>query len=376
MGARGDPRHLGRGILTGLFALFGASVVALLVHVFVRSPRALARPTPTAPEPATAGAGTTVQPRRRTWAILRTLIFLVVCGALAGVPFALDAYADVEAVAVPIEVPSEDHEPLPPSYERAGLSEVASFDASAIVSDANAFRSSNRDLRVERLAREGRYALPVDRGLVTEADLESKHHDYPASDLAVPTGSAVYAAHAGSVETVTSRGRCGRGVVIAGEDGYGYIYCHGSEVLVEADQEVRTGDVLMLSGNTGRSTGPHLHFGIESAAGEKVCPQDLLVSWYEGGDASPDTAESSGCSYRTSKKNKKNQIGRSTMKPARGSRDGRGGDERQGPTPVPLPRPRPKLPTPTPIPGPEPTPDPTPDPTPVAPEEIQATATP
>jgi murein DD-endopeptidase MepM/ murein hydrolase activator NlpD len=144
----------------------------------------------------------------------------------------------------------------------------------------------------------GVYTLPVDRDLVTPALLVRPHHTYPAWDLALPEGTPVYAVHAGTVVSVTTRAsRCGLGVVVAGDDGYTYIYCHASVVLVEWGQRVTAGQQVMASGNTGNSTGPHLHLGIRDAAGADRCPQDVLVAWYDGVAASPGIARASGCTY-------------------------------------------------------------------------------
>jgi hypothetical protein len=283
------------------------------------------------------------------------------------VPFALNAYADVPSVGstevssvVSIEVPSEEEEPMPPSYERAGLAEQSPIDSTEIVRDATSFRASSRELRaLDRRARAGEYVLPVDASLVTVADLMSKHHDYPAADLGVSTGSNVYAAHAGTVRTVTQRGKCGRGVVIDGADGYGYVYCHGSEVLVEVDEEVKAGERIMFSGNTGHSTGPHLHFGIETSTGAKICPQSLLSSWYAGGEASPDEAESRGCFSASPEKERRDKRrgrraaqGTDAVKPRS---DDPSDDDGGGSGPTPTPTPIPSLPAPTPTPTPTPT---------------------
>lgn len=141
----------------------------------------------------------------------------------------------------------------------------------------------------------GDYALPVPRELLDVALLRRPHHDYPAWDLAVPIGTPVYAAHRGTVLAVINDGRCGRGVVIAGLDGARYTYCHGDAVNVARGQVVAAGSPIMRSGNTGRSTGPHLHLQIHSSSGALVCPQPLLESWYIGRAASPSAASVSGC---------------------------------------------------------------------------------
>lgn len=141
----------------------------------------------------------------------------------------------------------------------------------------------------------GDYALPVARDLLNVSLLRRPHHDYPAWDLAVPIGTPVYAPHRGTVLAVTNDGRCGRGVVIAGLDGGRYTYCHGDAVAVGVGEAVATGALVMLSGNTGRSTGPHLHLQVHSPTGALVCPQPVLEAWYQGRPAGPALAATSGC---------------------------------------------------------------------------------
>jgi murein DD-endopeptidase MepM/ murein hydrolase activator NlpD len=141
----------------------------------------------------------------------------------------------------------------------------------------------------------GDYALPVARDLLNVSLLRRPHHDYPAWDLAVPTGTPVYATHRGTVIAVTNDGRCGRGLVIAGLDGARYTYCHADAVTVARGQGVAAGAEIMRSGNTGRSTGPHLHLQIHSPAGALVCPQPLLEAWYLGRSDAPATAPTTGC---------------------------------------------------------------------------------
>jgi murein DD-endopeptidase MepM/ murein hydrolase activator NlpD len=80
-------------------------------------------------------------------------------------------------------------------------------------------------------------------------------------DFAVPEGTPVLAAHAGSV-VYSGSGLRGYGnlVAVRGTDGLVTIYGHHSVNKVRRGQQVKKGQVIALSGNTGKSTGPHLHF--------------------------------------------------------------------------------------------------------------------
>lgn len=145
----------------------------------------------------------------------------------------------------------------------------------------------------------GSYTLPVDRSVFdTHPEyLTNPHHDYPASDIPVPTGTPVYAVTSGQVIRIEPMdSKCGNGVILDGGDGFRYLFCHGSQVLVSVGQAVTVGQRIMLSGATGDATGPHLHFEVETTSDVNMCPQPLLVAWSQGVAASPPTA-STGCFY-------------------------------------------------------------------------------
>ena len=80
-------------------------------------------------------------------------------------------------------------------------------------------------------------------------------------DIKVQTGDTIYAAFDGKVR-ITSYQRRGSGhyVVIRHNNGIETLYAHLSKKLVTEDQNVKAGDPIGLGGNTGRSTGSHLHF--------------------------------------------------------------------------------------------------------------------
>lgn len=81
-------------------------------------------------------------------------------------------------------------------------------------------------------------------------------------DWAVPTGTGIYASCGGTVAKAGWGSGYGYVVYIDHEDGRQTRYGHCSKVLVKAGQKVKQGDLIAKSGNTGISTGPHLHFEI------------------------------------------------------------------------------------------------------------------
>jgi murein DD-endopeptidase MepM/ murein hydrolase activator NlpD len=94
-------------------------------------------------------------------------------------------------------------------------------------------------------------------------------------DWATPTGTAVYASCGGTVAKAGWGSGYGYVVYINHEDGRQTRYGHLSKILVSAGQTVKQGEKIALSGNTGVSTGPHLHFEI-LIGGTQVNPLKYL----------------------------------------------------------------------------------------------------
>jgi len=95
-------------------------------------------------------------------------------------------------------------------------------------------------------------------------------------DIAVPIGTKVYPAMPGKVIFTGFKQDYGNLVVI--EHGFGYetYYGHLSKILVQAQTQVDFDTVIALTGNTGKTTGPHLHFEIRYNK-KKVNPSNLLL---------------------------------------------------------------------------------------------------
>ena len=75
-------------------------------------------------------------------------------------------------------------------------------------------------------------------------------------------GASVVAAADGIVTYAGWLGGYGNCVMISHGDGFVTLYGHGQEILVDLYQEVSQGDIIMLVGETGNATGPHLHFEV------------------------------------------------------------------------------------------------------------------
>ena len=78
----------------------------------------------------------------------------------------------------------------------------------------------------------------------------------------MPIGTPIVAPADGRVEKVANHPAAGRYVVIRHDNGYQTRYLHLSRPLVSRGDRVTMGERIALSGNTGRSTGPHLHYEV------------------------------------------------------------------------------------------------------------------
>jgi murein DD-endopeptidase MepM/ murein hydrolase activator NlpD len=105
-------------------------------------------------------------------------------------------------------------------------------------------------------------------------------------DFTAPTGTEIYATGNGKVEYIEKSFRgYGNHIIINHGFGYQTLYGHMSVINVRIGQEVKRGDVIGYVGNTGKSTGPHLHYEVIKND-EKINPvnfyfNDLTAEEYE-----------------------------------------------------------------------------------------------
>jgi murein DD-endopeptidase MepM/ murein hydrolase activator NlpD len=94
-------------------------------------------------------------------------------------------------------------------------------------------------------------------------------------DLAAPRKTIVIASREGTVVQTGWYGGLGYAVSIRHDDGIETVYAHNTTILVRDGDKVRQGQAIALSGSTGRSTGPHVHFEVRYM-GVSMNPEDFI----------------------------------------------------------------------------------------------------
>ncbi len=103
--------------------------------------------------------------------------------------------------------------------------------------------------------------LPLE-GYMTRGFSGEDENYHPGVDIAAEIGTPVLATASGKVVFAGVDNIYGLTIIIEHENNMTTVYGHNSELLVEVGQEVLAGGRIALSGNTGRSTAPHLHYEI------------------------------------------------------------------------------------------------------------------
>ena len=126
-------------------------------------------------------------------------------------------------------------------------------------------KKSQMEIDAEYIKNNFELQLPVKAKVTSaygkrEAD-EIVSADHYGIDLGVVVGTTILAAMEGTVTVVSDEGEYGTHVKIVNKD-VTTIYAHCSKILVKKGAKIQKGQKIALSGNTGNTTGPHLHFEI------------------------------------------------------------------------------------------------------------------
>lgn len=129
----------------------------------------------------------------------------------------------------------------------------------------------------------GRLGWPVLKGTVVSSFGPRGDSFHDGIDIACPIGTPVYAGHGGRVIYADGGlGGYGKLVIIRHKSGFTTVYAHNNRLRVSEGDEIKKGDRIADSGNTGHSTGPHLHFEVRVKDGNgryvAVDPLPLLLA--------------------------------------------------------------------------------------------------
>lgn len=175
-----------------------------------------------------------------------------------GVETFTDAPSDKSAVAV-----IKDRRP-PTTRQRTTQKKQKIHDISldeiahkAVMADLHQHEPSQNSIEPHLLQVEGTITSRV--GMRIDP-IDGKWRQHNGIDIAVPAGTPVNAVAPGVVVYSGNRSGYGNTVVVEHDNGVITLYAHNSRIMVIEGQEVTSESILALSGSTGRSTGPHLHF--------------------------------------------------------------------------------------------------------------------
>ncbi|WP_411145752.1 M23 family metallopeptidase [Streptomyces sp. x-80] len=167
----------------------------------------------------------------------------------------------------------------------SGLTNLTSAVGSTLTAQADA-QTKAATAKQDAAKKADAWVKPVDNyTLGSTFGLAGSHwsHNHSGQDFVVPTGTPVKAVHAGTVVKAGPNGggdgpAYGNAIVIKHSDGVYTQYAHLSSIQVKVGEKVGAGQQIGLSGSTGNSTGPHLHFEVRTGPnyGSGVEPTGFL----------------------------------------------------------------------------------------------------
>ncbi len=102
--------------------------------------------------------------------------------------------------------------------------------------------------------------LPVQGFVTQDFELEDSVHFHPGIDIACAVGTPVLATAAGEVISASYDSTYGKILILKHNDSVSTVYGHNDSLLAATGEKVLAGSRIALSGNTGKSTAPHVHY--------------------------------------------------------------------------------------------------------------------
>ncbi|WSA47741.1 M23 family metallopeptidase [Streptomyces sp. NBC_01803] len=173
------------------------------------------------------------------------------------------------------------------SLAEATQAQAQAQEKAADVAEKKAAAQAAAEAEAKAEAKEKAWVTPISGDFALSATFGNSGDRWASThsgqDFAVPSGTEVHTVHSGTVVKAGGNGAgdgpaYGNAIVIKHSDGTYTQYAHLSKVEVKVGQTVSTDQEIGLSGNTGNSSGPHLHFEVRTTAdyGSAIDPMKFL----------------------------------------------------------------------------------------------------
>ena len=186
-----------------------------------------------------------------------------------------------ESVQASIEASRQAAQATKPSKKPSTGGSSSSDSSSSDSSSSSSGSSSSSDSSSSSSGSSSRWLRPTAYSYVSSPfgyryhPVTGKWTMHKGVDLVASKGTPIYASRSGYVTIATYHSTAGNYVTINHQDGYSSVYMHMTHDVVSVGEYVKAGELIGYVGSTGRSTGPHLHFGI-SYNGTYVNPMDYI----------------------------------------------------------------------------------------------------
>ncbi|MBN2796410.1 MAG: peptidoglycan DD-metalloendopeptidase family protein [Clostridia bacterium] len=165
--------------------------------------------------------------------------------------------------------------------------EAVAIQIDEINEDAEKVKAIIEDLKLQELYAGGKMIWPVDGYRTISSPFGNRIHPilgvykmHTGIDIPCPTGTKIMAAQQGTVIWSNWLSSYGKAIMIDHGGGIVTLYAHNSSLIVKKGDKIVKGQVIALSGSTGNSTGPHLHFEVREN-GEYVDP---MIEWLQASE--------------------------------------------------------------------------------------------
>jgi murein DD-endopeptidase MepM/ murein hydrolase activator NlpD len=251
-------------------------VVEEVVEEVVEAAAAVEAPEPTAPATRRIRVPAVLR-RRRSLVLAAALVAALAAGSIsAGVAQAgpSDRPTHSMSVAAELGISAQQSVTPPDGHDADRLAEVAASRATREAEQTAAVQAQQQADAAAIEAMRPQAVLPVNGARLTTCFCMRWGTMHWGIDLAAPMGTPEYAAMDGVVLEAGPASGFGLAVYIQHANGDVTVYGHMEQILVQAGQVVKAGDVIALLGNRGQSTGPHLHFEVHRGGinGKKIDP--------------------------------------------------------------------------------------------------------